>query len=286
MDNAIVLIVDETILVVQCQLKIVVILEYQTELYVNGSYDLGQFKVYIHNQSLAPSTLYNKGYFISSGIYNYFQLDRVYEQKLEEPYNSCLKDPNLFQNNKTLINYISANNKAYSQKYCFSLCRSMKYMENNECNCTLDSFEEDAYLKCFDWNSDKKERPKKDECLKNYNLKYQRSLHTLCSDYCPLECDSFEYVINYFSQSIPRSGKINDEFYEFETYENVSKSFLSLYVYFEDEKYTLISQYPKTQLFDLLSNIGGIFGLFLGMGLLSFVEIFEIFLECFFVMFE
>jgi len=33
--------------------------------------------------------------------------------------------------------------------------------------------------------------------------------------------------------------------------------------------------------FDLVSNIGNVFGLFLGMGLLSFIEIIEIMIEFF-----
>ena len=71
----------------------------------------------------------------------------------------------------------------------------------------------------------------------------------------------------------------NDIKFEFKTYENVSKNFYSIYVYYEDLKYTLITQKPLCEIFDLVSNIGGLFGLFLGMGLLSFIEIFEILLE-------
>jgi hypothetical protein len=36
-------------------------------------------------------------------------------------------------------------------------------------------------------------------------------------------------------------------------------------VFFENLDYTLISQKPKLEMFELISNIGGLFGLFLGL---------------------
>ena len=70
------------------------------------------------------------------------------------------------------------------------------------------------------------------------------------------------------------------------TYENVSKSLASIYVYYDDLEYVLITQKPKMQTFDLVSNIGGLFGLFLGMSLLSFIELFEILIESILIIFN
>jgi hypothetical protein len=61
----------------------------------------------------------------------------------------------------------------------------------------------------------------------------------------------------------------------FNTYENVSKTFYSINVYYQNLKYTLISQHPKTELFGLYSNIGGTLGLFLGFSFISIIELFE-----------
>lgn len=58
-----------------------------------------------------------------------------------------------------------------------------------------------------------------------------------------------------------------------------------LYVYYKDLKYTFISQQPKVELFDLISNIGGILGLFLGVSFLTCVEFFEILFEIIYVLF-
>ena len=50
-------------------------------------------------------------------------------------------------------------------------------------------------------------------------------------------------------------------------------------VYYKKFYYTRISQIPKQQLVDLFSNFGELFGLFIGMSLLSFGELIELLVE-------
>ena len=76
------------------------------------------------------------------------------------------------------------------------------------------------------------------------------------------------------------------KFPEFNTYENVSKTFYSINVYYSDLKYLLIKQQPKIELFGLISNIGGILGLFLSFSFISLLEIFEILAEYLFIYFK
>ena len=64
----------------------------------------------------------------------------------------------------------------------------------------------------------------------------------------------------------------------------IKGSVLSLNIYFEQLSYTEISQNAKTELVDLVSNIGGLLGLFIGTSFLSFVEIIEIFIEVFVIL--
>jgi len=82
------------------------------------------------------------------------------------------------------------------------------------------------------------------------------------------------------------SGNISDivkeyflYFKNYTTYDEINKHFVGFRVFFKDLKYTLISQEPKTQTFNFISDIGGILGLFLGISFLSFVEIMEIIFE-------
>jgi len=63
---------------------------------------------------------------------------------------------------------------------------------------------------------------------------------------------------------------------EFETNTNFSRNFYSINVYYNNLKYTYISQSPKLELFGLISNLGGLFSLFLGLSFVSLIDVFHI----------
>ncbi len=71
--------------------------------YSNTSLDFGELKIFIHNYTENPKNIYRKGSLISSGANNYFLVKRTLDQKLESPFNSCLKDINQFAFNKIVI---------------------------------------------------------------------------------------------------------------------------------------------------------------------------------------
>ena len=94
-------------------------------------------------------------------------------------------------------------------------------------------------------------------------------------------------IYNYI-ENFPTTGDIDHNYYTnkdlaiFNTFEDMNKHYIVLYVYYKDLKYTLINDVPKTEIFNFISNIGGILGLFLGILFLSFIEVFEIFFEIIF----
>uniref|UniRef100_A0A1I7ZP24 Amiloride-sensitive sodium channel subunit alpha n=1 Tax=Steinernema glaseri TaxID=37863 RepID=A0A1I7ZP24_9BILA len=55
---------------------------------------------------------------------------------------------------------------------------------------------------------------------------------------------------------------------------------VKLEVYFEELNYQSIMETPAMDIFDLLSNIGGTLGLYVGMSFLTLGEFFELFLKC------
>lgn len=250
----------------------------ELNLYVETTLDFGQLKIYIHNKSMIPTSLSNKGFFITSGSYNHFEINRIFNELLEEPYNNCLKDLRLFQYNDTLIKYIWSRKRTYSQQECIGLCQNLHFLETAGCNCSISSLEVNLYSTCIRKQTDTGIK----NCTSNFIEEFQRkNVYEVCSNFCPLECDSDRLVISHFSEVIQARGLINNSFnfLEFKTYENVSRSFFLIYVYYENLGITLISQQPRMELFDLFSNIGGLFGLFLGMGVLSFIEICEFLIE-------
>ena len=252
---------------------------FRFELYSNTTQDYGQLIVYIHNHTETPVTLDNKGFFISSGSYNYFRFNRLYDQKLEIPYNDCYKNVSESMFNKTIINTLKKQaNRGYTQDSCIPLCRSLLYNELTQCNCTLPNVDTDVAFCLFSPFNTEDQR----KCVRTFLDSFDVQI---CFDnYCPLECDQFTYDVTLNSQAVVANGNISNfnwfndhpNNYAFLKYENFSKNFYSIYVYTEHLKYTYIYQTPKIEMFGLISGIGGILGLFLGISCISTIEIFEI----------
>ena len=248
------------------------------DFYLESNYYLNNLMIYIHNNTQIPSTIFNKGFILYSGSETYFNVKRVYDQKLELPYNSCYKNVTKSSDfNQTIIDYLNEMKRKYTQKECLHLCRNLKYKEINPCDYIPKSLDEDIFTLKNDTAN---------QCIYTYlNESYN---FQLCSTlYCPLECDSFTYDISLNSQHLIGYGNIslNSSFLypQFNTYENVTRTFYSISIYYEDLKYTLIQQQPKIELFGLISNIGGTLGLFLGFSFISLLELFEIFVELVFI---
>lgn len=81
---------------------------------------------------------------------------------------------------------------------------------------------------------------------------------------CPHECDS-----TYYNLAV---NNVYDKY-------NEGTNMFKIYVYYKQLRYRNITQVPKTAVTDLVSAIGGTLGLFVGLRLLSFVEIIEFILE-------
>ena len=163
----------------------------------------------------------------------------------------------------------------------------MKYLEDYNCNCSLTySLDDDLYSKCVKKNKNEVSL----NCTKDFIVSFQQAnMYKTCSKYCPLECDIMSYDILHYSQMIHANGLIKSDkfkYKQFNTYENFSKSFLSVNIFYDNLQYTLISQKPKTEMFNFISNIGGLLGVFLGISFLSFIEIFETFFEIMFILFK
>jgi len=116
-----------------------------------------------------------------------------------------------------------------------------------------------------------------------------------CESSCPLECDAVSYVTEkysiYFSLnpvSLSDQDKLSEFFKEKLNSTNTSvkemeSRFLDLFLFYERLDETVISENAKMSLTEFISDNGGIAGLFLGISLLSFVEILELICEFYFI---
>jgi len=251
-------------------------------------YDFGEVLLNIHNHSSPPFDIENQGFWIKTGSWNHFGIERVFREQLGEPYNECLKNVSTFKGNMTIINYIISSNRVYSQSDCFYQCSRLHALEESNCGCnsTLSLFDADC-IRHFE------KELEVTKCVDNFLHEFRKKFQfEKCQSYCPLECDSISYQISSHFEPLPTSGRISQKrkkeygLGRFETYEEVNKNYICLFVYYKELKYTLISQEPKTVTFNLVSSVGGILGLFLGISFISFIELFEIFLEVIFILFK
>lgn len=175
-------------------------------------------------------------------INRYFSLiiSKTEENKLGLPYNPCYKDVNKFPMNKTIINFIQSNHVSYKQSICFKLCGELEYINTNPCNCTINTRLGSVWKNCY---IIEKEQNLKD-CSFKYFADHLEESAKKCKEYCPLECDSVSY-----SLAIEQNN------------ENPGSSSFS--IKYDELKYTLNSEIPKAEIFDFISNIGGILGLFI-----------------------
>lgn len=262
-------------------------LRFNIHMEVPDNYDFGEFLVNIHNYSSPPYDIQDGGYWVRPGSWNYFEVERIFTTQLEEPYNNCLKNVSLFKMNKTLIDKMLKSKLAYSQTDCLRLCSNLLVLEESNCGCnsSLENFEKN----CVSLDVQFGQSTDTAKCCLEFLKEFPKNfLLTKCYKYCPSECDSLSYNIKVSTEPLPDNGNISKFFkneypylQRYNTYQEVNRHFIAVRVFYKDLKYTLISQAPKTETFNFVSNIGGLFGLFLGLSFLSFIEILEILSEAF-----
>jgi len=165
--------------------------------------------------------------------------------------------------NKTIIDFIQSNNVGYKQSICFDFCGELEYINTNPCNCTKNSKMGSVRKDCFRNEIEKNVK----NCSFRYLEDHLRESAEKCKEYCPLECDSVSYSL---------AIGLNNE--------NLGSS--SFTISYAELKYTLYSEIPKTEIFDFISNIGGILGLFIGCSFVTLFEIGELIIEILFILFE
>ncbi len=111
---------------------------------------------------------------------------------------------------------------------------------------------------------------------------------------CPLDCKIVDYkyttsmarfpTLSYFDQKLKNNPVIKSNFINKSnelTFENLRQSVCRIVLFYERLQDVLITESPKIQIVNLISNIGGVIGLFLGLSFASFVELIEI---CYFIL--
>lgn len=259
------------------------------------------YQIAIHNKTMDPSYYAGFAYDgidVAPGFATNLVVNRVFTYKLEEPHNKCKKDlTNVDSFDSDIFKFmLTSTNYSYRQKDCFDYCIGREF--NKQCNLTA-RIDHWINVWLFDKeSSNHANNVTNTDCFMNvyYNLT-RGNINKVCAPACPLECDSISYDVSvsfskfpnpYYASRLFKNPIILSKFPKNRTitYDDLSKSMISFNVYYNDLKYTRISQIPKTKIVDLVSNMGGLFGLFIGISFISFAEILQVICEIVFILFE
>jgi hypothetical protein len=114
-----------------------------------------------------------------------------------------------------------------------------------------------------------------------YSTFIKGEIKKVCTPLCPLECDSIKY-----ETSISFTKFSKNEFKTLFEINGSTDGLIWVDIYYENLEYTSITQLPKMNVLDLISNIGSNLSLFIGISFISFAEIIEILGEIIIILFE
>ena len=170
---------------------------------------------------------------------HYVQLSKHVMEKLGKPYNTCLKKSEILDHDQNLnIKETIRLDGNYNSINCKHFCKLLLFAK--EFNCSL---------------SHTLETGKLENCSSIGSINDYSS----CIDACPEKCDLTSYRYNH--------EKIS--------YTSVDSKDMMVFIYFDQLETRITSEYPKTSPSDVVAKIGGCLGLFVGMRLLSLIDILE-----------
>ena len=199
---------------------------------------------------------------------NYFILNKLVDKKLPSPYSKCENT-----SDSPLLKEIVESNITYTREYCLTLCGCKNFTRTCDCSCPTVYENQMFNQSCY---------TTKNDCVINAGL--SKDLKSTCYNLCPLECEStnFEVTTQTVEYDFTDDKDIDIEVCQMYFNKCIDNS-LIINFYYETLKYTETTQIAKTTIPDIISMIGGTMGLFLGLSLLSFIEVLGFFIEVLFI---
>jgi hypothetical protein len=233
-------------------------------------------RVFIHNSSANPSE--STWVDIKLSETTNIAIKRTFIQKETFPNSDCIDLDNYDSEYYRFI--IENTKKAYKQEDCYNLCLQKNIIENCKCYSLY-------YPKLYE------SKPclnitQRDCYIKEYLSFKTKTLDDNCAKLCPLECESVMYDLVKSSSNYPTEYwfEIFKDLFPNTSYSSAKERVLGLNIFYSQMSYTRISESPKISSFDLMSNMGGTLGLYIGISFLSFIEIVEMILEVIFISFN
>ena len=225
---------------------------------------------------------------LSGGVETSIAVHKVISRQLPEPYSNCLIDNENPKNyDSVLYKMFQDSNTQYSQQICIDACIQIYFIES--CNCTSNAFF--SFFNVKNCNTDSQilcsiktylEKISKNETFIDQNC--------IQKGFCPLECNRTEFKISLsyskFSTELYLDYMKSHQGFESKYDENksiemedVNDGLVKINIFYESLTYTDFTESVSISLAGLGSRIGGFMGMFLGMSLMTLVEILEIIIK-------
>ena len=248
--------------------------------------------VYVHHKDIKLK--FDEGIDVSSGEATNIVINKLINTKLGHPYNKCFSNlTNINSFDSEFYRAIIQSNKTYTQKECFDVCLQNEFLES--CNCSFPFF------------INFKNKPNCESisdflCISQVYPSLYKYVNTKCLQHCPENCETIDYRITASHSQFPNPNYANSYLKNYSTLQPyfqpeselnsrieidndlLKKSLALINIFYEDLKYTKVSQIAKMNFEDLLSNVGGTLGLFIGISFLSIIEVFDLLLQVMFIL--
>lgn len=218
-----------------------------------------------------------EGILLKPGTFAKIILSKTTSIDLPLPYNDCHDAPNI---DTLLSREMARYGYAYTRRNCMTFCEQKFIIDK---------------LGCYDLRLPAILNATPCDTRDKFNsIRYIKFNFSSCSNQCPFECTAVRYDVSISYDDFPTSNYYWDLYMEkgsvHEILGDISSSFLdfkasvaSVYIYYDELKYTEMTNLPAMLLPDLIANIGGLMGLFVGISLLSFIEFFELIINFFII---
>jgi hypothetical protein len=231
--------------------------------------------VVIHNQTSMP-LLNGDRVLVSTGHETDVKVNRKFTSKLSYPHGDCLKDATKDIRSDYIDYIVNRLGLSYNQQYCYLVCLQTQIINFCNCSCAILPSNNTSNL-CYTL-------PQLN-CMMKYISSFENK-GNLCSENCPAECDSVKYIVStsratypsvYYQDLLQSHPKIKQSGI---AKDNINKAMIRLNVFYESLEFYAVVEEPALSSETFYSYIGGTLGLYLGISILSMIEILELLILC------
>ncbi|KAJ1145692.1 hypothetical protein NDU88_011977 [Pleurodeles waltl] len=241
--------------------------------YVRDMTHAAGIRLLIHDQSQMPFPE-DEGVNIPPGAETEIGMMKVHIKRLKSPYSSHCTDGENIRN-------------FYQDKYAAGYTREggegLLAKQDEE----LSAQRSDGLLTEQDKDLSRQSQASPGNCVELYEFKFA---HDDLNCHCPLQCKEELYELTVSGSQWPSSSFIENFSKELKEIGGqvsiiandpalIRDNFVKVVVYFKQLNYELIEQEPSMTEIDLISNMGGLVGLWVGFSVCTLVEFFELLVD-------